>query len=553
MFRENKNHLQGKLLTTVSHLPKSMKERLSNSWASVFYHQIFKKIDEKKFSVLYSAKKSRPNFPVNIWVGLEILKELFVWTDEELFNQFHFNLQTCYALGLEDLGKETLADRTLYYNRSRLVKYQGTTDRDLFKEVFEEITDEAIELLGIKTSFQRMDSSLIGSNIRKMTRLELLVKVLQNFWNDLPDKQRNRHFHLVKDYVEPKASGYCYHLNRSQVNEKLKSVGKLLAYFKRLYKDDAAITGRKSYSHIQRVLEDQFVVSEDLEEVEPKSPKEISADSLQNPADEEATFRTKGNKSQQGYVLNVTETADPDNPVQMLTGIDLRPNITSDEKMLRENVPKLKRRTGLNELVVDGTYSSEESEQVCDEEFVSLIYTGIRGSPLCSNRLGLSDFDLSDSEMPNCPEGHKPISIKKNSETGRHIFHYDKERCQKCPLLKECCVKERKQFYSLYCTDHQLRIARRRQLFEDEEYRAKQRLRPAVEGTISQFKRRTYKEKLMVRGSIRVKQTVVLTALAINFKRIAAVVQQYSSPLLSILASFVKNAVKVRFQYCFIL
>ena len=130
---------------------------------------------------------------------------------------------------------------------------------------------------------------------------------------------------------------------------------------------------RTSESHIQRVLEDQFIVSEDLEEVEPKSPKEISADSLQNPADEEATFRTKGNKSQQGYVLNVAETADPDNPVQMLTGIDLRPNITSDEKMLRENVPKLKRRTGLDELVVDGTYSSEESDSVCDEEKVSLI------------------------------------------------------------------------------------------------------------------------------------------------------------------------------------
>lgn len=96
-------------------------------------------------------------------------------------------------------------------------------------------------------------------------------------------------------------------------------------------------------------------------------------------------------------------------------------------------------------------------------------------------------------------------------------------------------------------------MARRRRLFEDEEYKAKQRLRPAVEGTISQFKRRTYKEKLRVRGLIRVKQTVVLTALAINFKRIAAAVQQYSSPLLSILASFVKNAVKVRFQYRFIL
>lgn len=552
MFRENKNHLQGKLLTTVSHLPKSMKERLSKSWASIFYHQIFKNIDEKKFSVLYSDKKSRPNFPVNIWVGLEILKELFVWTDEELFGQFHFNLQTCYALGLEDLGKVTLADRTLYYNRSRLVKYQGATQRDLFKEVFEEITDEAIELLGINTSFQRMDSSLIGSNIRKMTRLELLVKVLQNFFKDLPENQRKRHIHLVKEYVEREAEGYCYHLNRSQVNEKLKAVGKLLAYFKRLYQDDTTITGRKSYRHIQRVLEDQFVVSEDLEEVEPKSPKQISADSLQNPADEEATFRTKGNKSQKGYVFNVGETANPENPVQILTDIDLHPNITPDDKMLRENIPKLKRRTGLDGLVVDGTYSSEESEKVCDEENISLIYTGIRGTLLNDERLNLENFDLSDLETPICPEGDRPISHKRNPKTGRHIFHYDKERCQKCPHLNVCCVKERKQFYSLYCTDRHLRIARTRQYFEDEEYKAKQRLRPAIEGTISQFKRRTYKEKLKVRGLIRVKQTVVLMALAINFKRISAHLKQDLSLFLEIMTNLLPTYVKEHLQYCLI-
>ena len=466
-----------------------MKERLSKSWATVFYRAIFTRIDEKKFSVLYSDKKSRPNFPVNIWVGLEILKQLFDWTDEEVFSQFHFNLQTCYALGLEDLGQVALADRTLYYHRSRVVQYQGKTGRDLFREVFEEITDEAIGLLGIKTSIQRMDSSLIGSAIRKMTRLELLVKVLQNFWSGLPENQRKRHFHLVKDYVERDASGYGYRLNRSQVNEKLKSVGKLLAYFKRLYKDDSEITDLKSYRHVQRVLEDQFLVSEDFEEVEPKSPEEISADSLQNPADEEATFRTKGNKSQKGYVLNVAETASPENPVQLLTDIDLHPNITSDEKMLKENVPKLKKRTGLNELVVDGTYSSEASEAACDEENVALIYTGIRGSPPNSDRLNLENFDLSDPEMPTCPEGHKPIFHKRNSKTGRLIFHYDKERCRTCPLQDICCVQERKQFYSLYCTERHLRISRRRQLFEDEEYRRKQRLRPAVEGTISQFKR----------------------------------------------------------------
>ena len=549
MFRENKNHLQGKLFSTVSHLPKFMKERLSKSWAAVFYHRIFSKIDEKKFSVLYSDKKSRPNFPINIWVGLEILKELFIWTDEELLNQFHFNLQTCFALGLEDLGSITLADRTLYYHRSRLVKYQAATGRDLFKELFEEITDEAIESLGIQSSFQRMDSSLIGSNIKKMTRLELLIKVLQNFWKQLPEQEKARHVDLVKEYIEKQPSGYCYHLNRLQVDEKLKALGELFAYFKRLYHTNTEITGSRSYRHLQRALDEQFIVFEDLEEVEPKSPQQIPTDSLQNPADEEATFRTKRGKSQKGYVLNVAETAHPENPVQILTDIDLQPNIASDEKLLCQNVPNLKKRTALNELVVDATYSGEKSEKVCDEHTVSLIYTGIRGSSPRPHKLGLKDFDLTDSAMPICPEGHSPISQKTNQKTGRHSAHYEKERCQQCARRNDCCVRKYKPFYTLHYTDRELRLARRRQCFEDKQYQAKQRLRPAIEGTISQFKLRTYKEKLKVRGLIRVRQTVVLMALAINFKRITALVVRHFFILLKLIAKLLQNVFKEQFQY----
>jgi hypothetical protein len=35
------------------------------------------------YAELYSAVESRPNFPVNIWAGLEILKGMFDYTDEE--------------------------------------------------------------------------------------------------------------------------------------------------------------------------------------------------------------------------------------------------------------------------------------------------------------------------------------------------------------------------------------------------------------------------------------------------------------------------------------
>jgi hypothetical protein len=68
--------------------------------------------------------------------------------------------------------------------------------------------------------------------------------------------------------------------------------------------------------------------------IEVKPAKEISASSLQNPADDTATFRRKGDEEHQGYVLNVAETCSPANPVQLLTDVSLYPNVISDEPIL---------------------------------------------------------------------------------------------------------------------------------------------------------------------------------------------------------------------------
>ncbi len=102
---------------------------MDRSWSPAFRRLIFEKIDEGRYGGLNSPLKSRPNFPVNIWVGLEIIKGLFDYTDQELLEQFHFNLLTAYALGQENLGEVTLCERTLYYNRERLLEYEAQTGR----------------------------------------------------------------------------------------------------------------------------------------------------------------------------------------------------------------------------------------------------------------------------------------------------------------------------------------------------------------------------------------------------------------------------------------
>ncbi len=114
MFRTNEEHMQGKLFSAINQLPKTGKARLESSWAHSFYQNFFTLIDEELFAPLYSEKKSRPNFPVNILVGLEAIKSGLGWSDEQLYDSFIFDMKVRYALGLYELGEGHFELRTLY-------------------------------------------------------------------------------------------------------------------------------------------------------------------------------------------------------------------------------------------------------------------------------------------------------------------------------------------------------------------------------------------------------------------------------------------------------
>lgn len=76
-FKEN-TYQQMSFTDSFSGLTAREQKALEKSWAKVFADEIFPAIDEKRFSVLYSDKASRPNTPVNVIVGALIIKELLI-------------------------------------------------------------------------------------------------------------------------------------------------------------------------------------------------------------------------------------------------------------------------------------------------------------------------------------------------------------------------------------------------------------------------------------------------------------------------------------------
>ena len=55
------------LFDSFTNLTAREQKALENSWAKVFAEEIFPKIDEKPFAVLYSEKASRRRRPTHRW------------------------------------------------------------------------------------------------------------------------------------------------------------------------------------------------------------------------------------------------------------------------------------------------------------------------------------------------------------------------------------------------------------------------------------------------------------------------------------------------------
>ena len=178
MFKQNQRTQQPMLFSDINALSERSLKILKDSWAETFRREVFLRIPEEKFKVLYDEDPSRPNVPVNVLIGLEILKEWRGWSDEEMYNHFLFDLQVRFAVGCDNFGEGDFDIRTLYYFRQRLIKY-ALEKEDLMKSVFETITNQQTKKYNVDTTIQRMDSTQILSNIADLSRLELLIEAVK--------------------------------------------------------------------------------------------------------------------------------------------------------------------------------------------------------------------------------------------------------------------------------------------------------------------------------------------------------------------------------------
>jgi hypothetical protein len=522
MYRKNDQHQQQSLFSSINDLPPKKRERLQASWAATFYADFFSRIDEDHYAVLYSDEPSRPNAPVNVLVGLEVLKAGFGWSDEQLDDQFSYNLQVRYALGYRDVADGHLDLRTVYNFRHRLTNHMQQTGENLLEQTFEQVSDEQIASLKLKTDKLRMDSTLVSSNIRQMSRLQLLVEVLQRVWRLLNETEKEQYKADFEAFTRGTSGQYTYHVTPDEVPSRLETIGQLM---RRLVDDLAEnYSEQMGYKVLARVYAEHFV--EEEAQIRLKTGSELSANSLQSPDDWEATYRKKRGEGHQGYVTNVTETCHPDNDVQLIVKVQTEANTTDDAAMLDEAVPGLVERTDVNEMQTDGGYNSADVDKSFNEHGIKQVQTAIRGSKSTDDRLSVSDFVFirDDNGIPQtvrCPQGQE-VEVMSGRADGRFTARFDANICVGCPLLEKCPtrpLKRKPQHRILRFDQQQVNVAHR----HENQRQAKasgHNLRSAVEATVRSVKHPFGNGKLPVRGRPRMSMMMVASAAMTNVRRI---------------------------------
>lgn len=503
--------MQPSLFGIASQLPQAKLRKLKNSKEYEFYRLVFCKINEKEFSVLYSDNCSRPNAPVNSLVASIILMYHNNWTTEKLFDRIDFDLLTRTALGLDTLEQTPFCPATFFNFQNRLLSHFVATGKNLLEGVFDSLTQQQLKRLKIKTDIQRSDSFMAMSNIRSYSRTQLLIEMLLRLYRVLSDEDKARFNDILAPYIKQSSGQYIYNLAAKQIPHEQEKLGQL---YHKLYEALKENCGDfEVFSMFERVYTEHFTIVDD--KITVKTPKELNGSTLQSPDDIDAAYRQKRGRHYRGQSVNVAETANPDNDVNLITDVAVCSNSTDDSKILNERIEPIKEKTpDLNELHTDGAYGSEDNDKKMEELEITHVQTAVRGR---KTEVSIQIEEVSDGQYTvKCP--HQSVSSQKTKT--RYKACFDVEICKQCPFSKNCPSKQQSDKRTYYFDRSDYLLGRRNRNIKSLPPE-RRKLRPNVEATVKEFtKPFNHKGKLRVRGLFKTMVYAHAMAISINFGRV---------------------------------
>ena len=513
-FKEN-SYQQMSITDSFAGLTAREQKALEKSWAKVFADEIFPAIDEKRFSVLYSDKASRPNTPVNVIVGALIIKELFDYSDDEMVENLMLDFRIQYALHTTSFEEQPLSDKTLSRFRKRCYDYERLHNQDLYHDCVKDLSTAIAKIMNINGRIRRMDSMMIESNIRKLSRMELIYTCIAKLAVYIEKSTNTALPEEMKHYTEPNDfNKVIYHQRSTDAEIRMKQ---LLVDADKLLKlcgsDYEEVT---EYELFIRCLAEQTIVEDSVRRLRTKEEGTMNSTALQNPSDPEATYRAKSGKFYRGYAANIEESVGK--VASVVTDYRYEQNTHSDSSFLKEHLEQMGKQEETVSLVADGGYSGADNIKLAESKNVELITTSLVGRE-APDILADFEFNGDGTKVLKCHAGHEPKSCTYMKPSNQCNVSFERNQCVGCPYQDQCKPKIFKKVAKLVTSKMAHERAKIQRKMQTNEYKAYARLRNGIETIPSNLRNNYHLEKLP-RGKQRGKFFFGCKIAALNFRKL---------------------------------
>lgn len=512
-------------------LTQREQKALQNSWAKVFAEEVFPKINEAPFAVLYSDKASRPNTPINVIVGACIIKELFDYSDDELVEGLMLDLRLQYALHTTSFEEQPLSDKTLSRFRRRCYEYEQKQGVDLYKEAIQNYNNEIAKMMNLDGKIRRMDSMMINSNMKKLARTELIYKCIARLVTYISKESPELLTDEFEHYTNSNDFNKIFYHDRSsntetRLNQLLEDAIKL---------DELTTTGFEvveEHQLFKRCLDEQTIIEAGKRRWITKDDKLGHSEMLLNPTDPEATFRKKAGNSYQGYVANIEETVGKNGSI--ITDYEYEANTYADSTFLSDRIDELPVQEEKTSMIVDGAYYSQDVSDKAAKKNIEVLPTSLA----IKSRKDISGFVINDdkTKILECPAGNKPDSCCYKKSNDEFKLTFQRSKCENCPHKDNCHPKFFKNKTHVLLTKKNFLRQSLEKKMTTEEYDLYRRIRNGVE-TIPSILRRCFHLEKLPMGKQRGKFFFANKVAALNFRKLFNYIRGFSwyaeNPLLT--------------------
>ena len=534
MIRKTSVHGTLNLISNVdNYLTEKTREKYHNEteWFNVFLSQVTNRIEEDIFFPLYCSDNGAPNAPIRVMFAMLVLKERAGWSYDALQENSLGNIFVRRALGLFNFDDIVPCRATIFNFLKRLREYEIETGEDLFKKAYEAVTQGQILEFNVMGNKTRMDSALIGSNIKWLSRFELIYETLRYAYSktkiELIGLLTESELETLKEMAGERSDAVSYRSTTPELKSKIESFGPLYHKIIKVMQESK----NEAIETLRKVFDQQYEVVGDS--VNPLPAEKIKASSIQSPHDTDCHFNRKNDQEVKGYTANIIETNNPDNLVNLITSATIAPASTHDSKLFMEAIEDTERVTGqqIKTVNTDATYHSASNQEACKNKGIDHIKSALTCNKIFYDYIFDENGDLIATEL-STGETFKCEKVKHKKDSTKTTWYFNNSKGRRIEV-----------------TEGNINY---RYLLRELKSRNKEEinLRNNVEATIHQVKYYLRGGKTLYRKNFRQKIWVMGRCMGINNNRITKYLKDYKELLrtyVELLITLVRAGVSLAF------